>query len=178
KKLTTENWSALFYVCNDLLAPPSEMPGIFQEANIPEIKQVQKAELARALLSWRLSEVQEDGPFVWPHFTSRSFPPPRASSTPAYHQLGPSSYRVLNDVEQRDTLHRLGQRMNYNSAVFIGSIQRILTQPVEGGQDGFSRLAQYLEGTNEDSLHYVCVDINRLPIEVTKWALVDALCDW
>ncbi|KAJ3847686.1 hypothetical protein EV368DRAFT_50719 [Lentinula lateritia] len=91
----------------------------------------------------------------------------------------PSLSSLVQEMAERlELLKELGKSMNYSSASGVGSIHRLLQQPLSRGEqeDELRKVLRKLPG---NSLAYVCTDIERLPTgKFAKDDMVKQLMDW
>ncbi|KAJ3924916.1 MAG: hypothetical protein NXY57DRAFT_907648 [Lentinula lateritia] len=179
-RLGRMNWTTLLFVCEDLLAFKS--PSI-QRMEIIQKSQITKDDMIDALVDWRLDLVQEDGPFVWPHFTPTQHGPPRSAQSPAITYFNGLPCRTLTDPEKEVLMKQLISTMVYKTAVHIGNIHQYLWQPINDNEMGKMKLANILKTKNRIALLFVCLDLNRVPMNIShktvpKKDLISQLVDW
>ncbi|GAW04788.1 hypothetical protein LENED_006599 [Lentinula edodes] len=198
-RLGRMNWTTLLFVCEDLLAFKS--PSILR-MEIIQKSQITKDDMINALVDWvspfrvttqasltcsqnqkRSNVVQEDGPFVWPHFTSTHHGPPRSAQTPTITYFNGLPCRTLTDSEREALMKQLVSTMAYKTAVHIGHIHQYLWQPIGNNELGKVKLANILKTKNRVALLFVCLDLNRVPMNMShktipKKDLISQLVEW
>ncbi|KAJ3846524.1 hypothetical protein EV368DRAFT_88881 [Lentinula lateritia] len=73
--------------------------------------------------------------------------------------------------------------MVYKTAVHIGNIHQYLWQPINDNEMGKMKLANILKTKNRVALLFVCLDLNRVPMNIShktvpKKDLISQLVDW
>ncbi|KAJ3848117.1 hypothetical protein EV368DRAFT_68544 [Lentinula lateritia] len=152
-RLGRMNWTTLLFVCEDLLALKS--PSVLR-MEIIQKSQITKDDMIDALVDWRLDLVHEDGPFVWPHFTPTHHGPPRSAQSPTITYYNGSPCCTLTDSEK---------------------------EPINNSEMGKVKLANILNTKNRVALLFVCLDLNRVPMNIShrivpKKDLISQLVDW
>ncbi|KAJ3853053.1 hypothetical protein EV368DRAFT_39732 [Lentinula lateritia] len=176
-RLVKLNWVPLLFVCEDLLAFGSPS---FQTMETIRKSQITKDEIADALIAWRLNEVQEDDPFIWPHFNPIHCPPPRTPWNPAISYYNGRPCRMLSNSDKLAFMKELTNAMTYKTAVHI---HQYLWRPMNDDEIGRAKLANNLKSKNRAALLFICADLNRVPIDtsmkaVAKKDLISQLVYW
>ncbi|KAJ3903224.1 hypothetical protein F5879DRAFT_804021 [Lentinula edodes] len=179
-RLGRMNWTTLLFVCEDLLALKS--PSVLR-MEIIQKSQITKDDMIDALVDWRLDLVHEDGPFVWPHFTPTHHGPPRSAQSPTITYYNGSPCCTLTDSEKEVRMKQLISTMVYKTAIHIGHIHQYLWQPINNSEMGKVKLANILNTKNRVALLFVCLDLNRVPMNIShrivpKKDLISQLVDW
>lgn len=92
-----------------------------------------------------------------------------------------ANLRILEEEERKSKLAELGSKMNFYSAMGIGSIHRFLKLPLPGIDEVNLHWLRFKLGEcSRDALAYVCVDLSLpLPAEnATKSEWVEQLIQW
>ncbi|KAJ3914942.1 hypothetical protein F5877DRAFT_49497 [Lentinula edodes] len=179
-RLRKMNWSPLLFVCEDLLAFGSPS---FQLMETIRKSQITKDEISDALIAWRLNEVQEDDPFVWPYFNPVHYPPPRTPWNPAISYFNGRPCRVFSNSEKLAFMKELTGAMTYKTGVHIGHVHQYLWRPMNDDEIGKAKLVNSLKSKNRAALLFVCADLNRVPLDTSlksaaKKDLISQLVHW
>ncbi|THH26572.1 hypothetical protein EUX98_g7614, partial [Antrodiella citrinella] len=173
KKILTFTWYILVYICIDLMLLPDTTFEACAARGIPAKSDITKEAMARALVNWRTAGILDVDAFVWPHFTPMNTDRPGAPwarPPPLMHADG-LSYSMSTEDRQNAMLNMLG-KLNSRACADIGRAHRYLYAPVT------KKLGSKLKKCSENSLLYVCYDVNRVPLEPGKDACVAQLVTW
>ncbi|KAJ3858563.1 hypothetical protein EV359DRAFT_52073 [Lentinula novae-zelandiae] len=180
-RIHKQKWNSILYVCDNLTLFPDNRCPEHQGASKIVKSNATKEHLTNLLIDWRMNNIQERQGFIWPYFTPKNGPLPAAPWAPTHRPDNGSNHstgtRKLSLQERSKLLKELGQSMNYTSAVGVGSIHRMLQQPLVPSE--LDELKKALKKMPGDSLAYVCTDIERLPCgEFVKDDMVKQLTFW
>lgn len=74
------------------------------------------------------------------------------------------------------------RRMNWHSATGVGHIHQLLWAPCDNSDIGKEKLAKALNTEGIDALLYVCIDLNRVPLQLprreVKRVLIHQVITW
>ncbi|KAJ4501299.1 hypothetical protein C8R41DRAFT_913294 [Lentinula lateritia] len=160
-RIQKQKWNAILFVCDNLAIFPDHRCPQFQMSSKILKTNAKKEFLTNILINWRTNDIREMQGFVWPYFTPINMPPPITPWAPTRPSNGTGNThmgtRALAPGERLELLKELGKSMNYSSASGVGSIHRLLQQPLSRGEQ-------------EDELRKV---LRKLPDDMVK-----QLMDW